>query len=94
MMTVEEGGAMTGFSAGYTTFLRVPPSETMLGVRVLDALSSRKSHQVEPGDDAYVIFLLIHHPNTPYDALRTGTRFEIVENDTVVGTGTVHARVD
>ena len=82
------------FSAGHVLNLASASSGSRLPVRVLDALSSRKSHQIDPGDDAYVVFLLIDHPAVSYHELKNGASFNIVEGDVVVGTGVVHARVD
>ena len=87
-------GVVITLSAGYATHLVVPPSSERLEVKVLDALSVRKSHEVHPGDDAFVVFLLTGFPETSYQALRTGCEFHIVDGDRVVGAGVVQARVD
>jgi len=94
MRPMDDGGGTSSFSAGSTLKLATPSTSAPVDVRVLDALSGRKAHNVGPGDDAFVVFLLVNHPGTDYSAFRSGTRFDIVDGGDVVGTGTVQARVD
>jgi len=93
MRPMDDGGR-TSFAAGSTLKLATQSTSAPVDVRVLDALSGRKAHNVGPGDDAFVVFLLVNHPGTDYSAFRSGTRFDIVDGGDVVGTGTVQARVD
>lgn len=88
----EDGGR--GFAAGANLEIAKTGTSNRWSVRVLDALSSRKSHHIEPGDDAFVVFLLIDSPRISYDALTPGTRFDIIDAGQVVGSGIVQARVD
>jgi hypothetical protein len=82
------------FTAGSNLKLSIPASPAILDVRVLDAFTSRKAHTVEAGDEAFVVFLLVDYPTVSYQELKTGARFEIIDNADVVGSGIVQARVE
>ena len=94
MKAAADGGPDTTFAAGSSLMIAVASTTMLLEVRVLDALSGRKSHNVGAGDSAFVVFLLINHPTVSYDGLRAGARFEIVSGGQTVGAGVVQARVD
>jgi len=94
MKTIDDGGGALSFSAGSTLTLATKSTPAPVEVRVLAALSGKKSHSVGPGDDAFVVFLCVKHPAVDYSSLRSGARFEIVDSGNVIGSGTIQARVD
>ena len=94
MKALEDGGSTGSFSAGSTLKLTTSATPAPVDARVLDALSGKKARQVGPGDDAFVVFLLVNHPAVDYSALRSGAKFDIMDGGDVIGTGTVQARVD
>lgn len=81
------------FTAGSNLKIATPSNQAV-EVRVLDAFSSRKTHTIEAGDDAFVVFLLVDYPTVSYEGLKAGARFDIVDGGNVIGGGIVQARVE
>ncbi len=74
--------------AKYRPHLVPAGSRSMLGVAFVDGPES-----IAPGGSAEVEFACVYD-SVPYDELRPGVRFTVVEGDRRVGTGVVLAWVD
>ena len=89
-----DAGSAVRLVAGSDASITIAGTQGSLPVRVLDAFNSSKEHYAANGDDAFVVFLMIGHPDVSYEAVVRNASFAIVIGDRVVGSGKVLSRVE